>query len=216
VGISIVLVDDHAIVREGLRALLQSRADLTVVGDVSNGLEAIETVVNLTPDVVVMDISMPDLNGIDATAEIRRRCPATQVVILSVHATSEHVFRALRAGAVGYVLKESAGQEVVDAIRAAHAGRRFLSPRISEVMVGEVPATGDNLSDRSPLERLSQREREVLQLVVEGWSSADIATRLDLSPKTVETYRGRLMAKIGIHAVPGLVRFALKHGLTHE
>jgi DNA-binding NarL/FixJ family response regulator len=213
--ISVLLVDDHAIVREGLRALLQARGDLVVVGEAGDGVEALATVEQLAPDVVVMDISMPRLNGIDATAEIRRRFPKTQVVMLSVHATSEHVFRALQAGAAGYVLKESVGQEVVDAIRTVAAGRRYLSTRIAEV-VNPGMGVGGRLPARSPLDSLSQREREVLQLVVESWSSAEIGERLALSPKTVETYRGRIMAKLGIHDLPGLVRFAIKHGMTHE
>jgi DNA-binding NarL/FixJ family response regulator len=214
--ISVLLVDDHAIVREGLRALLRGRGDLVVVGEAGDGVDAIEAVERLAPDVTVMDISMPRLNGIDATAEIRRRFPRTQVVILSVHATSEHVFRALKAGAAGYVLKESVGQEVVDAIRAVAGGRRFLSTRISDAINAGTAYAGRALPARSPLDSLSQREREVLQLVVEGWSSAEIGERLAVSPKSVETYRGRVMTKLGIHDLPGLVRFAIKHGLTHE
>jgi DNA-binding NarL/FixJ family response regulator len=213
--VSILLVDDHAIVREGLRALLRARGDLAVVGEASDGAEAVAAVERLTPDVVVMDISMPRMNGIDAAAEIRRRFPATQVVFLSVHATSEHVFRALQAGAAGYVLKESVGQEVVDAIRAVAAGRRYLSTRLAEVVNPSLASSGP-LPSRSPLDSLSQREREVLQLVVEGWSSAEIGERLSVSPKSIETYRGRVMTKLGIHDLPGLVRFAIKHGLTHE
>lgn len=214
--ITIVLADDHAVVREGLRALLETRSDLAVIGDAANGVDAIALAQRLQPNVVIMDISMPEMNGIDAAAEIRRTCPSTHVVILSVHATSEHVFRALRAGATGYVLKESVGQEVVDAVRSVTVGRRYLSPRISDVMLPDVSVSTGELSGRSPLERLSQREREVLQRVVEGWSSAEIATRLELSPKTVETYRSRLMVKLGVHDVTSLVRFAMKHGLTHE
>ncbi len=213
--VSILLADDHAIVREGLRALLSARGDLVVVGEASDGAEAVAAVERLTPDVVVMDISMPRMNGIDAAAEIRRRFPATQVVFLSVHATSEHVFRALQAGAAGYVLKESVGQEVVDAIRAVAAGRRYLSTRIAEVVNPGLGASGP-LPSRGPLDSLSQREREVLQLVVEGWSSAEIGERLSVSPKSIETYRGRVMTKLGIHDLPGLVRFAIKHGMTHE
>ena len=214
--ITIVLVDDHAVVRDGLRALLESRPDLTVVGEAANGIDAIEAARRFQPDVVIMDISMPEMNGIDASAEIRRLWPSVQVIVLSVHATSEHVFRALRAGASGYVLKESAGQDVVDAIRAVHLGRRYLSPNIADVMVPDFSDLPNRIPAKSPLERLSAREREVLQLVVEGWSSADIGTRLDLSPKTIDTYRSRLMTKLGVRDVPALVRFALKHGLTHE
>jgi DNA-binding NarL/FixJ family response regulator len=214
--ISVLLVDDHAIVREGLRALLRARGDLVVVGEAGDGEDAVAAVEQLAPDVVVMDISMPRLNGIDATAEIRRRFPRTHVVMLSVHATSEHVFRALQAGAEGYVLKESVGQEVVDAIRTVAAGRRYLSTRIADAVNPGLAYGGGRLPARSPLDSLSQREREVLQLVVESWSSAEIGGRLKVSPKTVETYRGRIMAKLGIHDLPGLVRFAIKHGMTHE
>ena len=214
--ITIVLADDHTVVREGLRALLEARSDLRVVGAAGDGVAAVELVTQLRPDVVVMDISMPKLNGIDATATIRRQSPATAVVVLSVHATAEHVFRALKAGAAAYVLKESAGQEVVDAIRAVYVGRRYLSVHVADLVAsGQMPEGADG-PGRSPIDRLSQREREVLQLVVEGWSSADIAAHFSLSPKTIETYRGRLMNKLGVHDVPGLVRFAIKHGLTHD
>ncbi len=214
--ITVLLADDHAVVREGLRALLATRADLRVVGEAGDGIAAIAAVQQLKPDVVVMDVSMPRLNGIDATVEIRRDSPETRVVILSVHATSEHVFRALKAGASGYVLKESVGQEVVDAIRSVHAGQRYFSARIAESASPELAQWGEAFPARGPLDSLSLREREVLQFVVEGWSSADIAARFQLSPKTVETYRSRIMTKLGVHDIPGLVRFAIKHGLTHE
>jgi len=215
-AISILLADDHAVVRDGLKALLQQHQDLDVVGEASTGTGAVRQTADLKPDVVVMDIAMPDQNGIDAASEIRRAHPDTQIVMLSVHATSEHVFRALKAGATGYVLKESAGQEVVDAVNAVFAGRRYFSPLVRQMI--ESGAVGSAVEpdrdSRSPIERLSPREREVLQLVVEGWSSADIGLRLGLSPKTVETYRSRVMVKLGIHDLPGLVRFAVAHGLT--
>jgi DNA-binding NarL/FixJ family response regulator len=187
-----------------------------VVAEASTGTEAVQQALAVRPDVVVMDITMPLMNGIEAASEIGRQCPLTRVVILSVHASSEHVFRALKAGAAAYVLKESAGQEVVAAVRAVHAGKRYFSAPIQHLVesgtVG-APSPGDRV-ERSPIERLSAREREVLQLVVEGWSSADIGARLSLSPKTVETYRSRVMTKLGIHHLPGLVRFAVAHGLT--
>jgi DNA-binding NarL/FixJ family response regulator len=214
--ITILLADDHAVVRDVLKALLRQHQDLLVVGEADTGTAAVRQVREIQPDVVVMDITMPEMNGIEATAEIRRTSPATHVVMLSVHATSEHVFRALKAGATGYVLKESAGQEVVEAVRAVHAGRRHLSLPVQHLVEGG--AVGDTAGgardDRSPIERLSAREREVLQFVVEGWSSVDIGARLSLSPKTVETYRSRVMTKLGIHDLPGLVRFAITHGIT--
>lgn len=211
--ISVFLADDHAIVRDGLRALLAAQADMTVVGDAANGRDAVRQVLQLRPAVAIVDIAMPEMNGLEAVRQIRQSCPATQAVILSMHATSEHIYEALQAGALGYVLKESAGSEVVAAVRAAHAGRRFLSPRIADSVVQTLlrdgPATGGG-----PLARLSPREREILQSVVEGKSSADIAEALLLSPKTVDTYRSRLMEKLGVSNVAGLVRFAVQHGLT--
>ena len=213
--IGVYLADDHAVVRDGLRFVLGAEPDLQVVGDAANGRQAVRQVLELQPDVVVMDISMPILNGLEATQQIRAKCPRTQVVILSMHATSEHVYRALQAGVLGYLLKESAGKEVVAAVRAAAAGRRYLGAHITDGMVDDYLVRNRTAqSTRSPLERLSAREREIMQRVVEGQTSAAIATAVHLSPKTVETYRSRLMRKLGVHNMPGLVRFAISHGLT--
>ena len=208
------LADDHAVVRDGLRALLEAQPDLQVIGDAADGREAVRRVARLCPDVVVLDITMPELNGIEATQEIGQLCPATQVVILSMHSTTEHIFRALQAGARGYLLKESAGIEVVKAVRAVHAGQRYLSVKISNTIVDDYIRQRQAGQATSPLALLSSREREVLQLVAEGKSSAEIAGILSLSLKTVETYRSRLMHKLGISDLPGLVRFAIQHGLT--
>jgi DNA-binding NarL/FixJ family response regulator len=209
--ISVLLADDHVVVREGLRLLLEAQMDITVHGEASDGREVIRQAERLHPDVVVMDIAMPELNGIEATRQIRMVYPATQVVILSVHSTSEHVFRAFEAGALGYLLKESAGAELVEAVRAVHAGRRYLSHKLVEAGID------DQLSRRrgkGPVNSLSVREREVLQLIVEGKSSAEIAGILSLSPKTVDTYRSRLMRKLDLDDLPSLVKFAIQHGLT--
>jgi DNA-binding NarL/FixJ family response regulator len=214
VTISVFLADDHAVVRDGLRALLAAQADMTVVGDASNGRDAVRQVLQLRPAVAIVDIAMPEMNGLEAVRQIRQSCPATRAVILSMHATSEHIYEALQAGALGYVLKESAGTEVVAAVRAAHAGRRFLSPRIADAVVETFLHGGTAGSGAGPLARLSSREREVLQLVAEGKSSAEIAEVLFLSPKTVETYRSRLMQKLGVPNLAGLIRFAVQHGLT--
>jgi DNA-binding NarL/FixJ family response regulator len=176
---------------------------------VSNGREAVRLARELTPDVVVMDISMPDLNGIEAARQIRVRAPSVRIVMLSMHANREHVHQALAAGAEGYVLKEGAATEVATAVRAVAAGRRYLSPAIESAML---EAGGS--AARGPLESLSARERQVLQLVVEGKSSAAIAHTVHLSPKTVETYRSRLMKKLGVAEVTALVKFAVQHGLT--
>jgi len=213
-AIRVLLVDDHAVVRDGLRFLLEAGGNITVVGEAADGRQAVRQVQALLPDVVVMDIAMPELNGIEATEQIRQACPSTQVVILSMYATKEHILRALRAGANGYLLKESAGQEVVDAIRAVRAGRRYLSQSITETVIDDYVHERQAPPAQSPLERLSSREREILQLVVEGKSSTEIAEILYLSPKTVETYRSRLMRKLGLSDLPSLVKFAIQHGLT--
>lgn len=213
-SITVVLADDHAVVRDGLRVLLEAQPDIRVIGDAADGREAVSRVARLRPDVVVIDVAMPELNGIEAAREIGEVCPATQIIILSMHSTTEHIFRALQAGACGYLLKESAGIEVVNAVRAVHAGHRYLSQKISDKLVDDYVRQRQAAEAKSPLGRLSPREREVLQLVVEGKTSAEIADVLSLSVKTVETYRSRLMHKLGISDLPALVKFAIQHGLT--
>ena len=212
--ITVFLADDHAVVRDGLRALLEAQPDISVIGDAANGRETVRKVTQLCPDVVVMDIAMPDLNGIEATQQIGEVCPSAQIIILSMHSTAEHFFRALQAGARGYLLKESAGIEVVNAVRAVHVGHRYLSQKISDWLIDDYVRQRQAAEAKSPLACLSPREREVLQLVVEGKSNAEIAGILSLSLKTVETYRSRLMRKLGIGDLPALVKFAIQHGLT--
>lgn len=212
--IRVFLADDHAVVRDGLRFVLESQGDISVVGDAADGRLTVREVQRLRPDVVIMDIAMPEMNGIEATQQIRDTCPSTQVVILSMHATAEHIFRALQAGAKGYLLKESAGRELVEAVRAVCASRRYVSQGISDTVIDEFIRTDRAGHGKSPLESLSTREREILQMVVEGKSSAEIAEVLRISPKTVETYRSRLMQKLGLSDIPSLVKFAIQHGLT--
>ncbi len=207
--IRVLLADDHALLREGLRALLTAATDIEVVGEVCTGREAERQVLQLNPDVVLMDIAMPDLNGIEAARVIHLRCPAVRIVMLSMHATAEYVYRAFEAGACGYLLKEAAVEEVITAVRTVHAGGRYLSPALAEL----VPDPGSGYA-RGPVDRLSTRERQVLQLVVEGHRSSEIAGMIHLSPKSVETYRSRLMLKLGVRDLPSLVKFALEHGLT--
>jgi len=214
-SIKVFLTDDHAVVRDGLRSLLEAQGDITVVGDAGDGYQAVDQVQKLRPDVVVMDIAMPKLNGIEATHQIRKSCPSTQVVILSMYSSAEHIFQALKAGAKGYLLKESAGTELVAAVRAVYSGRRYLSQKIAETMIDDYVHQWEPTETKSPLERLSPREREVLQLVVEGKPNKEIADILYLSPKSVETYRNRLMHKLGINNLPDLVKFAIQHGLTY-
>ncbi len=213
-SITVFIADDHAVVRDGLRFMLGVQPDIDVIGDSADGHDAVRQVEKLKPDVVIMDINMPELNGIDATHQIREASPSSQVIILSMYATNEHIFRALQAGVCGYLLKETAGVEVVDAVRTVHAGRRYLSEKISEKMIDDYLRLREDVGARSPLDHLSPREREVLQLVVEGRTSAEIAEILFLSPKTVDTYRSRLMQKLGVHDLPALVKFAIQHGLT--
>ena len=206
--IEVFLADDHAVMRDGLRLLLEAHHDLRVVGEAATGRETVRLVSAACPDVVLMDIAMPDLNGIEATRQARAQCPDTQVVMLSMYSTDEHISRAFQAGAIGYVLKESAGVDVVAAVRAASVGRQYLSPKIAGALADK------SHWGVSPLDRLSEREREILQLTVEGRSSAQIAQTLMLSPKTIDTYRSRLMHKLGLHDLPSLVKFAIQHGLT--
>ena len=207
--IRVLLADDHVLMREGLRALLGTTADIEVAGEVRTGREAERLVPQLNPDVVLMDIAMPDLNGIEAARMIRLRCPRTRIIMLSMHATAEYVYRAFEAGASGYLLKEVAVEEVITAVRTVHGGKPYLSPELAQ----SVPDFASGYA-RGPVDSLSTRERQVLQLVVEGRTSSAIAGMLHLSPKSVETYRSRLMAKLGVRDVPALVKFALAHGLT--
>jgi DNA-binding NarL/FixJ family response regulator len=207
---TVLLADDHAVVRDGLRALLESGQDLQVVGVAGNGREAVTEAQRLHPDVVIMDIAMPELDGVEATRRIMEKCPETRVLILSMYLSAEHIHRALQAGAQGYVLKESAGDEVVEAIRALRAGKRYLSHRITETMIDDYLRDGTNVS---PVDSLSLRERDVLQLVVEGNTNVAIAQKLSLSPKTVETYRARIMRKLKVRDTVELVKFAMRHGL---
>ena len=207
--ITVILADDHPVVRDGLCFLLNAQNDIKVVGTAVNGLEAVELASKLRPNVAVMDIAMPLLNGIEATQQICSLCPDTRVAILSIHFTSVHIQRALQAGAMGYLLKESAGEEVVEAIRTVHGGKRYLSKKIAESVLDDyVRRSGDDV-----LEGLSPRERQVLQLIAEGKTSADAAKLLYLSVKTVETYRSRLMQKLGLKDMASLVKFAIQHGI---
>ena len=211
--INVFLADDHAVVRDGMRMLLESQSDICVVGCASDGREAVRQILQLKPDVVIIDITMPELNGIDATRKIHAQSPRTRIVVLSMHGTAEHIFHALEAGALGYVLKSSAGQDVLMAVRTVMTGQRYLSDRVTDVLTKDYLRFRERPEVR-PLDRLSEREREVLQLVVEGKSSREIGDIIHLSPKSVDTYRSRLMNKLGIHDVPGLVKFAIQSGLT--
>ena len=209
--IRVLLADDHKLVRQGLRALLNAQADFTVVGEASDGREAVALAASLKPDVVLMDLMMPNLNGLEATLQIRRH--DVQVVILSMHANTGHAIQALRNGAIGYVLKDSDAQEVVNAVQAAAERRRYLDPAIAnsvmEALIHKQTAAGD------PFEVLTEREREILQLVAEGHTNIVIAQKLSISLRTVETHRANLTRKLDIHSPADLVRYAIRHGFSN-
>lgn len=206
--INILIADDHAIVRIGLRKILEAQRDIIVTGEAADGREAIALSGGLPCDVVIMDIAMPGINGIEATRAICKNLPAVKVVILSMYDTSEHIYRAFQAGASGYLLKGVAGDEVVAAIRAVRGGDLYFGKGV------EPPAPPDQPRTKSPLDRLSHREREVLQLVVEGKTSAEIAEILTLAGSTPDVYRSRLMRKLGTKNTASLVKFAIHHGIT--
>lgn len=210
---TIVLADDHCIVRQGLRALLAAEPGLRVVAEAADGLEALQIVERQRPQVLVLDLIMPSLNGIEVTRQVRQRSPETQVIILSMHSDEAYVLEALRAGAAGYVLKESPIDELLQAIDEVTQGRRYLAPPLSEwaiaAYVRNAEASGDD-----PLEALTSREREVIYLVAEGLSATEIAARLSISPRTVETHRANLMRKLGLRNQAEVIRFALEQGLV--
>ena len=210
VTIKVLLADDHTIVREGVRALLSREADIAIVGEASDGREAVELCQQLQPDVVLMDLAMPRLNGVDAAQQIRRHCPKTRVLILSMHQTEEYVRPAIRAGVSGYLLKGSGISDLVAATRAVAEGEAFFSPAVASIVLRD--ALGEKPSAQG--EELSTREREVLQLVAEGKSSPQIAQILCISVKTVEGHRSRIMAKLKIRDLAGLVRYAVRVGLV--
>jgi RNA polymerase sigma factor (sigma-70 family) len=212
---TVLIADDHQIVRQGLRSLLDSHPDLSVVGEAADGRAAIEMARQLKPDVVVMDVGMPDLNGIDATRQVSSLANAPQVVALSMHADRRFAGEMLRAGAKAYVLKESAFEELASAIREAMQGKVFLSPRIAGVVVEDyVSKIRDKDEEPNAFSRLSPREREVLQLMAEGRSTKEIARDLGVSVKTVETHRRQLMTKLNLYTVAELTKYAVREGLT--
>lgn len=207
---TVFVADDHAVLRDGLVTLLAAQPDMEVVGTAANGREAVAEVIRLSPRVAIVDISMPELDGIEAARQILSANPNIHVMILSMHAGAQHVFHALEAGVRGYLLKESASREVIEAVRIVQSGRRYLSPRVAEIVAQGVT----DRSGVSPLSSLSQREREIFKLVADGHSSAEIGTLLHLSPKTVDTYRSRMMQKLHVSDLAGVIKLAIQHGLT--
>jgi DNA-binding NarL/FixJ family response regulator len=210
-AIRVLLADDHAILREGVRALLSPHADVEVVGEACNGREAIDAVERLDPDVVVMDIAMPGLGGIEATIELKKLGKRTKVLILSQYEDREYVRRLLKVGVSGYILKKSAGAELVNAIRAVHRGGLVLDPEVARVAMEESSSTAPGGSD--PYETLTDREKQVLKLVAEGGSNKEVAETLGISVKTAMSHREKVMEKLGVHNRTELVRFAIKRGV---
>lgn len=212
-SIRVLLVDDHAVVRAGLRAVLSIAKDIEVVSEASSGREAIALAARIQPDVVVMDISMAELNGLAATPELLTVSPSSRVLFLTMHGEEEYLTAALQAGASGYLVKSAANRELVDAVRAVARGDIFVQPAAARVLARRLRDAENGAEDRSRLDRLSDRERNVLRLVAEGYSAPDIATRLGISAKTVDTYRHRIGEKLGLTGRPDYVRFALRTGL---
>ncbi len=210
--VRVLLADDHVLVRAGLRKLLESTPDLDVIGEAGDGLAVLALVAELQPSLVVMDISMPGLNGLDTTARLVKEWPDIRVLILSMHQTEEYVRQALRHGAAGYLLKDAAPVELDLALRAIARGETYLSPAVSKGVVSDYVQRlrGDAPEDG----RLTPRQREVLQLIAEGLSTKEIARRLDISVKTADTHRTQLMKQLDIHEVAGLVRYAMRVGLV--
>jgi two-component system response regulator NreC len=211
--IRIALADDHAVMRTGLRLVLERQADFTVVGEASDGREAVALVQREAPDVLVMDIGMPNLNGIEAARQVAAAAPQVAVVILSMHSDEAYVLRALKAGARGYLLKESAESDLIAAIRAVHAGKAFFSPAVSRMLVEDYVRQLQDREIEDSYELLTTREREILQLVAEGKSNKEVAAVLNLSLYTIETHRGNLMEKLGLHTVPELILYAVRKGV---
>jgi DNA-binding NarL/FixJ family response regulator len=212
-SIKILLADDHNLIREGLRALISEESNMTVVAEAEDGRAAVQLAAKLSPDVVIMDITMPGLNGIEATRQILSKSPAPKVIALSMHTERRMILEMLNAGASGYLLKDCAFGEVIRAIETVMSNCTYLSPRIADIIVKDyihrVPRT-----DLSSLTLLSPREREVLQLLSEGRKTRDIATTLHISAKTVDTYRVQIMDKLGLHSIAELTKFAIREGLT--
>ena len=207
--IRILLVDDHTILRDGIRLLLESEPDMTVVGEAEDGRTAVKLTCQLKPDVVLMDIAMPLLNGLEATRQIKHDCPGVKVLILTMHENEEYIRQALASGAMGYILKDAAARELLNAIHAVHRGEAILSPAVTRLVVENYLRWGDIQKDSST-NRLSPREREVLQLIAEGYSNKQIAEILCISIKTVQAHRMNLMSKLDLHDRAELIKYAIQ------
>jgi len=211
-SIRILLADDHTLFRAGIRALLESDAGIEIVAESGDGREALELIEKHRPDVALLDIGMPGLNGLEVTKRAARSCPKTRVIILSMHGDATYVNQALSAGVAGYLLKGAAVAELSVAVQAVTRGETYLTPKVSKLVVGDL--LRGRAGESGPLDALTARQREIIQLIAEGHGTKEIAEILEVSVKTVETHRARLMNRLDIHDVPGLVRFAIRWGLV--
>ena len=213
-NIRVLIADDHKIMLAGLRSLLEKQTDFEVVGEAENGRKAVQMALEKTPDVVVMDVSMPDLNGIEATTQIVESLKETRVIALSMHSDKRFVMGMLRAGASGYLLKDCASQELANAIYQVAAGKKYLSPEITGVVIDDFLLGGASEGVAATASVISAREREVLQLIAEGWSTKQIASHLYVSIKTIETHRRQIMKKLDLHTIADLTKYAVREGFT--
>jgi len=212
--ITVFLADDHTLVREGIKRLINSNDDMEVIAEADNGRDAIRIATKACPNVALVDITMPGLNGLETTKHLRKDCPNTQILILTIHTDEEYVFQALRAGAIGYVVKHAPAEDLYAAIRAAAKGESFMSPSISRVVIEDYRKRIKDGEVDYEWENLTAREREILQLIAEGNTNKDVARLLNISVKTVETHRARIMQKLDIHDVTGLTKYAIRKKLV--
>lgn len=210
--VTILLADDHPIVRQGLRHLLEVESDIKIIGEASDGLQAVQLAETFRPNVLVVDMMMPGLNGLDVLRQVKKRSPATYSIVLSMQSANAYVVESLKAGACGYVLKETGPSELVNAVRQVIHGQRYLSPKLSEKLIDVLIQKVEEVA-LDPYETLTNREREILHMASEGMTTAEIAKRLSISPRTAELHRSRMMDKLGLHNQTDLVRYALKHGI---
>lgn len=212
--LKILLVDDHTIVRQGLKALLEAHAGFIIAGEAENGREAVKKAQELSPDIVIMDIAMPVLNGLEATRQIKRALPDTKVLALTMYNDEEYVFQILKSGASGYLIKETAANELITAILSIKSGNPFFSPSISRKIMESYLNEDEDKKGKGDSDKLTNREKEVLQLIAEGYTNNEIANLMNISVKTVETHRAHVMSKLDIHDVAGLIKYAIKKGLV--
>lgn len=210
--VTVLLADDHPIVRQGIRHLLEAESDIAVLGEAADGLETVQLVEKLKPDVLIVDMMMPGLNGLEVLRQVKKRSPATFSIVLSMQSADAYVVEALKSGASGYILKDSGPSELMKAVRQVIQGQRFLSPKLSERLINAYIQTSDN-TVLDTYETLTDREREVLQMVSEGLTTPEIARRLSISPRTAELHRSRMMSKLGLRNQTELIRYALKRGI---